>query len=170
MHTASPRDFEEIDRSKYGNTCRGGPAMVATARTGSGRGKPQEEGYLALIRELPLRPIRSETDLDRAITMVDALGDRETLDPGEHDYLLVLSGLIEKYEDERYPTSAVSGVSMLRYLIESKGVSRAKVAAEAGIAESTLSEILAGKRKLGIRHVTILAQYFKVDPGLFIPG
>jgi HTH-type transcriptional regulator/antitoxin HigA len=102
--------------------------------------------------------------------MVDALGDRETLAPDEHDDLLVLSGLIEKYEDERYPIRAVSGISMLRYLIESKGVARAKVAAEAGIAESTLSEILAGKRKLGIRHVTVLARYFKVDAGLFIPG
>ena len=49
-------------------------------------------------------------------------------------------------------------------------MTRAKVAVEAGIAESTLSEILAGKRKLGIRHVTILAGYFKVAPGLFIPG
>jgi HTH-type transcriptional regulator / antitoxin HigA len=143
--------------------------MVATARTGSGRGKPQEGGYLALIRELPLRPIRTEAGLDRAIAMVDALSDREALSPDEHDYLLVLSGLIEKYEDERYPIPAVSGIAMLRYLIESRGVSQAKVAAEASIAESTLSEILAGKRKLGIRHVTILARYFKVDPGLFIP-
>jgi HTH-type transcriptional regulator/antitoxin HigA len=144
--------------------------MVASVRSRSGRGKPQEKGYLALIQELPLRPIRTEAELDRAIAMVDALGDRETLAPDEHDYLLVLSGLIEKYEDERYPISAVSGVSMLRYLIQSRGVPQAKVAAEAGVAESTLSEILAGKRKLGIRHVTILVRYFKVDPGLFISG
>jgi HTH-type transcriptional regulator/antitoxin HigA len=102
--------------------------------------------------------------------MVDTLNDRETLTSDEHDDLLVLSDLIEKYEDQRYPIPAVSGVSMLRYLIEFKGMARVKMAAEAGIAESTLSEILAGKRKLGIRHVTILARYFKVDPGLFIPG
>jgi antitoxin component HigA of HigAB toxin-antitoxin module len=43
------------------------------------------------------------------------------------------------------------------------------VAAEAGIAESALSEILAGKRKLGVKSITALAGYFKVDPGLFIP-
>ena len=51
--------------------------MVATARTDSERGKPQEVGYFALIRELPLRPIRTEVELDRAIAMVNALGDRE---------------------------------------------------------------------------------------------
>jgi HTH-type transcriptional regulator/antitoxin HigA len=132
--------------------------------------RPGERAYLALIREFPLRPIRSEAELDRAIAMVDALSDRKSLTPDEHDYLLVLSGLIEKYEDKRYPISAISRVPMLRYLIESKGVAQAKVAAEAGIAESMLSEILAGKRKLGIKHVTLLAGYFEVDPSLFIPG
>ena len=137
------------------------------------RGTPSRSGgraYLALIREFPLRPIRSEAELDRAIAMVDALSDRKSLTPDEHDYLLVLSGLIESYEDERYPIPAISGVPMLRYLIESKGVAQAEVAAEAGVAESTLSEILAGKRKLGIKHVTLLAGCFEVDPSLFIPG
>ena len=133
-----------------------------------GRGGPEE--YMALIRELPLRPIRSEAELDRAIAMVNALSDREALSPDEHDYFLVLSGLIENYEDAHHPIPAVAGVSMLRYLIESRGVPQSRVAAEAGIAESTLSEILAGKRKLGIRYITALAGYFKVDPGLFISG
>jgi HTH-type transcriptional regulator/antitoxin HigA len=59
---------------------------------------------------------------------------------------------------------------MLRYLVESRGVPQAWVAAGAGIVESTLSEILAGKRKLGVKDVTALAGYFKVDPGLFTPG
>jgi HTH-type transcriptional regulator/antitoxin HigA len=144
--------------------------MVARTRITAGRAEPGGEGYFALIREFPLRPIRLETELDQAIAMVDALSDRKALSPGERDYLLVLSDLIEKYEDEHYPIPAVSGLSMLRYLIESKGAARARVAAEVGIAESTLSEILAGKRKLGITHVRVLARYFKVDPGLFIPG
>jgi HTH-type transcriptional regulator/antitoxin HigA len=58
---------------------------------------------------------------------------------------------------------------MLRYLIESSGAPQARVAVEAGIAGSTLSEILAGKRKLGIRYIPGLAAYFRVAPGLFIP-
>ena len=81
--------------------------MAVTARIDSVRGKSPEDGYLALVRELPLRPIRSEAELDRAIAMVNVLGDREALTPAEHDYLLVLSDLIEKYEDEQYPIPAV---------------------------------------------------------------
>lgn len=33
---------------------------------------------------------------------------------------------------------------------------------------STVSEILSGKRKLNVKHITALAGFFKVDPGLFI--
>jgi HTH-type transcriptional regulator / antitoxin HigA len=127
-------------------------------------------GDLALMRDWPLRSIRSEADLDRAIAMLDALSDREALAPDEHDDLLVLSRLVEDYEEEHHPIPAVAGVPMLRYLIESRGVPQVRVAAEAGIAESTLSEILAGKRKLGVKYIAALAGYFKVDPGLFIAG
>ena len=103
--------------------------------------------------------------------MIDALSDRKELSPDEHDYLLVLANLIEQYEDEHHAIPAVAGVSMLRYLIESKGVhARPGWRPRRASPESALSEILAGKRKLGIKHVTALGGYFKVDPGLFIPG
>ncbi len=144
--------------------------MAGKGTATSRGGKRSALDYLDLVRKLPLRPIRSEAELDRAIAMVDSLSDRGTLSPDEHDYLLVLSGLIEDYEDEHHPIPVVTGVPMLRFLIESKGISQARVAAEAGIAESTLSEILAGKRKLGVKYIRDLAEYFKVDPGLLIPG
>ncbi len=144
--------------------------MAGRTSTTSRGGRPGADRYLALIREWPLRPIRSEAELDRAIAMLDALSDREALSPEEHDYLLVLAGLVERYEDEHHRIPAVTGVPMLRYLIESRGVPQARVAAGAGLAESALSEILSGKRKLGVKAITALAGYFKVDPGLLIPG
>jgi HTH-type transcriptional regulator/antitoxin HigA len=50
---------------------------------------------------------------------------------------------------------------MLRFLIWQKGVTRA------GIAESTISEVLAGKRKLNRTQIGKLARYFHVAPGAF---
>ena len=138
---------------------------IKTARPGRSAG----DGYLTLIREFPLRPIRTEAELDDAIAMVDSLSDRNTLAEGERDYLLVLSSLIERYEDDHHPVATVSGLPILRSLIEFKGVTQAQVAAHTGIAESTLSEILAGKRKLATKHIAVLARYFKVDPGLLLP-
>ncbi|MEO6811141.1 MAG: hypothetical protein ABI353_18690 [Isosphaeraceae bacterium] len=65
-----------------------------------------DDPYLELIRRCPLRPIRSEAELTRAIAMLDWLIDKETAGlrtPSEHDYLLVLARLVEDYEDVHYP-------------------------------------------------------------------
>ena len=56
----------------------------------------------------------------------------------------------------------------LRHLVESSGKTRATVAAEAGLPESTLSEVLLGRRRLNTRHIGILARYFRIDPGVFL--
>lgn len=141
--------------------------MSITLKTDAGR---IEDRYLALIQALPLRPLRGEADLDRAIAMIDALSDREELAPAERDYLLVLAELIARYEDEHHPMPPVSGVQMLRHLIEAKGVTQARVAIETGIAESALSEVLAGKRQLNVRYIAALSRYFHVNPGVFISG
>ena len=55
----------------------------------------------------------------------------------------------------------------LRLLIEAKGVTQAQAAKEAGIAESTVSEVLAGKRKLNRTQIGKLTRYFHVGPGAF---
>jgi HTH-type transcriptional regulator / antitoxin HigA len=133
--------------------------------------RPQDRAsdrYFALIRELPLRPIGSDMELDRAIAMIDRLLARRGLAGDEEDYLDVLSHLVEKYEDQRYPIEPVSGLDALRHLVESSGKTRATVAAEAGLPESTLSEILSGRRRLNTRHIAVLARYFRVDPGVFL--
>src|SRR5271156_5677299 len=89
--------------------------------------------YLDLVRTVPLRPIGSEAELDRAIAMIDALLDQDKRNGDEEDYLEVLSDLVEKYEDEHDPMPPVSGAEMLLFLIESKATSQTEVAANAGI-------------------------------------
>jgi HTH-type transcriptional regulator / antitoxin HigA len=130
------------------------------------RGRTSDR-YFALVQELPLRPISSDGELDRAIAMIDRLLARRELAADETDYLDVLSDLVAKYEDQRYPIEPVSGVDALRHLVESSGKTRATVAAESGMPESTLSEVLSGRRRLNNRHIGILARYFGIDPGVF---
>jgi HTH-type transcriptional regulator/antitoxin HigA len=57
---------------------------------------------------------------------------------------------------------------MLRFLIESKATSQTEVASNTGIAESTMSEILAGKREMNRKHIESLARYFRVSPAIFM--
>lgn len=59
-----------------------------------------EPHYLALVRNFPLRPIRSEEALDRAIAVVDDLLDKDDLTQDEQDYLDVLGDLVEEYESD----------------------------------------------------------------------
>lgn len=125
--------------------------------------------FLTLNRRFPLRPIRSDEELERACAIIDDLSGRESLDPAEDDYLDVLGDLVEKYEDEAHPLPSVSGEAMLRHILEARGLTQAEVARGAGIAEPTISAILAGRRSLNRDHIAALAGYFGVSPAVFIP-
>jgi HTH-type transcriptional regulator/antitoxin HigA len=128
-----------------------------------------QDTYLDLIRKLPLRPIRSEAELDQATAVLNGLLDRDWLDAAEQDYLDVLGDLIERYENEVHPidTNDLTDAEMLAHLIESKGVKQADVARATGIAVSTVSEVLTGKRHLSRRHIEKLAAYFHVGVSAF---
>jgi HTH-type transcriptional regulator/antitoxin HigA len=129
-----------------------------------------EDRFLELIRRFPLRPLRTDADLDAAVAVVDSLLDQPALSAPEQDYLDVLSDLIEAYEAEAVPIKPVGDADMLRFLIEQKGATQAEVAKKSGIAESTISEVLAGKRKLNRLQIGKLARYFHVGPGAFAFG
>jgi len=131
------------------------------------RQRSVEDRYFELVRQFPLRPIRSDAELDEAAGMVDSLLARRDLAPEEEDYLDVLGDLIERYESEAHPMAPVSDAAMLRHLIDAKGVSQTELSKASGIADSTISEVLKGKRSLNRGHIGKLAQYFGVSPDVF---
>lgn len=126
-----------------------------------------EDRYFELVSRFPLRPIRSEAQLDAAIAMIDSLTSKGALDLGEEDYLEVLGNLVEQYEKEVFPIGPVSDSEMLSHLLDAKGVSQTEVSEATRIAISTLSEVLAGKRSLNRRHIAVLSRYFNVPPTVF---
>ena len=66
------------------------------------------DGYLDLVRQFPLRPIRSEKELDRAIAMINSLLDRDrrrqrhvaNLDARARGRHLLLAGTRDRLRDE----------------------------------------------------------------------
>ena len=136
---------------------------------GSVYGKGRDR-YLDLIHQFPLRPIRSDEELDDAIRVIDSLIDQDGLTKAEQDYLDVLGDLVEVYEAETIPNKPATDAERLQFLIETKGVSQAGVAKGTGIAVSTVSEVLSGKRKLNRRQIGKLVKYFHVGPGVFSFG
>lgn len=126
-----------------------------------------QSAYLGLVSTLPLRPIRSERELDRAAKMIDSLLGKPKLTKAERDYLDVLTDLVEKYETEAYPTEPASDAEMLAHLLDARGMKQTELAERVGIAVSTLSEVLHGKRKLSRGHIAKLASFFSVPPTVF---
>ena len=130
---------------------------------------PLADRYLELVRENPLRVIHSEEEYQHAIATIDRLsyrGNGRTAD--ETEYLLALAVFAEKYEEEHHRIPSVLGVDMLRYLIKTHQKTQREVAAGTGLADSTISEILSGKRKLSVKQIEALARFFKVKPAVFL--
>src|SRR5438552_13968692 len=113
--------------------------------------------FFELVEMFPPRPIRSERDMNRAQKVVNELLDRDELDKDEQDYLEVLGTLIEAYEEEQEPIPDVSDVAMLSHLIDARGVTQRDVAVAAGLPESTISDLLAGRRKFNRSHIQKLS-------------
>jgi HTH-type transcriptional regulator / antitoxin HigA len=129
--------------------------------------KKISDRYMELVRQFPLRPIKSDAELDAAVDMIDSLVDRPKLSPAEADYLDVLSDIVEHYETEVHPMEPVSDSAMLAHLLEAREVTESEVAKATGIAVSTLSEVVNGKRSLNRGHIGKLAGYFGVAPDVF---
>jgi HTH-type transcriptional regulator/antitoxin HigA len=140
---------------------------LATRTPKAGRPRATDR-YLALVARFPLRPLRTDDELAEATALVESLLGRDDLDPDELGYLDVLAALVERYQDEHHPVPPASDADLLRHLIESRATTQARVAAATGIAAPTLSDVLAGRRRLNRRHIAALARFFRVSPALFV--
>jgi HTH-type transcriptional regulator/antitoxin HigA len=140
---------------------------MSTTKIAKASDKNSSARWLELVIEFPLRPIRSDAELQRAIAMIDRVTDIKSPTPDEEDYRDVLSGLIVDFEDEHEPNDA-SPADVLRHLIDSRGETQTKVARGSGLSDATISHILLGHRPPSRKAITALAAYFKVDPAVFL--
>ncbi len=128
--------------------------------------------YLALIRRLPLHPIRTKADYKAASAMLDRLAvrDDDDLDAGERDYLETLEMLIEAYDEKhfRLGPDKRTPAQRLRYVMEQSGTTPAQLTKILGVSQSLVSLLLSGKRELTKSHILALAEHFRLEPGYFL--
>ena len=134
-----------------------------TARTKFSLKGKSRDSYLDLVLAFPLAVIKSDEHLDAAGEVLDRLLAKGALDDGEDMYLDALSDLVASYEDEHHAVAPASDADMLRHLMKAKGVIQTQVSRATGIAKSTISEVLAGRRPFSRLMIRKLADYFKVD-------
>jgi HTH-type transcriptional regulator / antitoxin HigA len=150
-----------------GNVAHGG--LDVARSTDNAQAGPDRGSYLELVLKFPLRPLRTDDELHRAIEMIDSLIIRGDLDSGEQDYLDILTDIVERYEADEHPMAPVTDAVMLRHLIDARGVTQSKLAADVKLQMSTISEVLNGKRRLNRHHIAVLSKYFRVSSAVFQP-
>jgi HTH-type transcriptional regulator / antitoxin HigA len=125
--------------------------------------------YAKLVSRFRLVQIKDDAHLQAAHEVIERLME-EDLDASGLDYLNVLVGLVEAYEERRFPIPDASDVDVLRELMRSNGLSQNALAKKVGISQSTISDVLKGVRKLTKDQVIKLAAYFGVAPAAFLPS
>lgn len=127
-----------------------------------------QASWSAFDRVAHVRPINTEADYDRMVTLMnavlDVVGDNE-----EHPLsgLLDLVGeLVEDYDREHFSIEASEPKEVLRYLIDAKGLKQGDLAEI--VPQGNLSAILSGKRGISTTLAGKLGKFFNVSPAVFI--
>ena len=92
---------------------------------------------------------------------MDRLLAKPKRDGGEEMYLDALSDLVIIHENEHHSIPPASDADLLRHLMEAKGTTQAQRNRETGIAKSTISELLSGRKPFSRRIIRKLADSFQ---------
>lgn len=98
-----------------------------------------------------VKPIRSETDYERALAEVKTLWGAPTGSP-EGDRLEVLATLIDAYEAEHYPMDPPDPIEAIKFRMEQQGLTRKDLEPLIGT-RTRVAEVLNGKRGLSIEMI-----------------
>ncbi|HEY2838040.1 MAG TPA: hypothetical protein VGJ26_02745 [Pirellulales bacterium] len=130
-----------------------------------------DRDYLKLIRQFPLRPIRSKRELAAAMKIAGQLAiyDEGTLTAGEQDYLDALTVLIEDYQRRHDADNLpeVTPLTMLKHLMEEHEMNITDLGRVVG-SQSNASLILSGKRPISRRVMRLLGEHFHVAASVFV--
>ena len=124
--------------------------------------------YSELLANAQPEIINDDRSHQRALRTVEALMKKSRLTKAEGKLLDLLAKLVDDYEETIYPTPEVSPSRMLKHLIEAKCTTQAELARQTGVPRSTISEALKGKRSISVENAFRLAEYFHVEPSLFL--
>lgn len=135
------------------------------------KSRKAKDSYLGLIQEFPLRKIRDAESHRQALAIFARFAGRPHIDEGAADYLAVLVDLIAEYEKgagHAVDTTNVTPAEVVRHLMTEAGLSITRLAADIGVGQSNLSEMLGGKREWSKAAIRGLSLRFALNPMLFL--
>lgn len=118
------------------------------------------------IDEQPIRPIKTDADLDRALLEIERLWGGELGTP-EGDRLDVLATLIHAYEAERWPVETPDPISAIKFAMEQQGLNEADLVPMIGPRECVV-EVLSGKTELTLTMIRRLHEGLGISADVLI--
>lgn len=123
--------------------------------------------YEELLRVHRPRPIGDEVEAERVLALVSALLALPELDPAQQDFLELLTMLLHAHEAQQHPWPKLAPADLVAHLMDEHGLVQRDLVDVFG-SQSTVSEVLSGRRRLNVGHIERLAERFAVPPGLFL--
>jgi HTH-type transcriptional regulator/antitoxin HigA len=123
--------------------------------------------FSAIDKLIPLRPIQSEVEYNKAISNLNQLMDSGAADEScpLARVLHILGALIGEYEDRNFSPVAVKPEDMLVFLMDQHRLLQSDLP-EIG-SQSDVAEVLSGKRELSLRQVKALSSRFNLPMEAF---
>jgi len=122
--------------------------------------------FAKLLADTLPHVIHTEEENERYTAVLEALLAKRHQTPGESRMAELLTLLIEDFEAKRYSLPHATPREIVRHLMESNGLRQSDLIDVFG-AESTVSEVLNGKRDLAKSHIQKLSLRFHVSPEVF---
>jgi HTH-type transcriptional regulator/antitoxin HigA len=127
-----------------------------------------QPAYRKLLAKTLPGIIETEAECQRIIEELEKLDTRtKPLSPEEERLAALLTLLVRQFEDSRYPLGHAEPLEALRFLMEQRGLRQRDLIPIFG-SSSVASDVLNGKRSISKAQARKLADFFHVNPGLFI--
>jgi HTH-type transcriptional regulator / antitoxin HigA len=127
----------------------------------------EKTAYGKLLAQSQPKPILNEEDYEIAIAEVEHLMSQEGLTLEEETLLQLWALLIEEYEAKYYPIPEATPQNILLHLIEARKIKQADLVGVIG-SKGVVSEVVNGKRAISKAQAKALAEFFNVNPSIFI--
>lgn len=125
--------------------------------------------YIELINQFPPRPITDEIGLIATQNRIHVILDKPDLTQDDRDYLKVLGMLVYDYEEQHEPMPTLTGIPLLKALMEESNFQPKDLVAIFG-SETTVLEVLNDKVQLSDRQIQELASVFHISPAALSPS
>jgi HTH-type transcriptional regulator/antitoxin HigA len=94
--------------------------------------------------------------------------DKPQKSVAEKDMIELLATLIDQYDELHSTTPDFSPGEMLRFFLERRKLSKTELARQTGIPQSTIPNVISGRRQLSKTGVSTLSKFFEMSPAIFM--